>query len=960
MKFCKVEGSAQNFPFNFKKLFSLYPICFAGIKPRCWTNVNIRLRNLIQVIGVNFDPGEDDQLYYTLHLAPMSAPFYTSEKIRGGAIVSWREIEPRQIPSYVPLSASGFVIRVWSSNDGSQPLTSWGIIFKGLHFLGSKGEWNTQGFDTNSIIFRMPFGFFTSLSCLIFKSKIPERYFSFECIQHYELRRNSYTTKTLTELHRIQRSVLEELELARRLRIQIGSYGYSSESDYTTGPTPIHSNLSRLLPSLPKSIANFPLNVSNGPLSNRMLLRVQQGKCKLQLKEDIESKRLIVSLLRDEKARSEGRVFRLKNKTISLEESAGDLMARIHALGRERERLREVKALIQEKKQKLADSRTALNTRKKQLISELLLIYPMQLVEGSKRYSISEVQLPDAEDYGSESGGQVSVALGYTVHLVAMLSFFLGIPLRYPIRHFGSRSRIIDHITSQIPNKEREFPLYFRGREDVYSKYAVYLLNKNIAQLRWYCGLSTPNLRATLPNLFNVLTSRLTIPGWPPSPSESCEMAEELTEETHHQLFKNDISLSLDQGLDQISSTPKAIDARMQSWLRSSFSDLEGGAGGNAVPNEEIHHSRAQNRFLSGWKKKTYSESEDIDPRWLTNSLNLELDLDTRVSISPSPPLRVPMIVVNEAKDCLKVRKRRIGRVEQSNVFPNCDNMTSRQHQVSCLMPRHMLEPSSQTFTPSSSMNEIEKQIKENERRKSICDIGWGAGSATQQGSMLPSAQEPFLIPDLPVVDNYPTTDEDKLDDTIADVVRKLSFMEANLTMTPTTGEGDDLSVLPTVEEGIILDQIEITEDSDVNKNSDDVLHERIKRNKSSPGMEFEEQNASLSSQQQIKNTITVNSSNSGSVREASPGCNKGFDENCGGDEVVVAKCDIPTLLTEQTCDKDVNLLVNSNPVHDSEEDGDGDGRHDKDDPSSLWFRTEALLTSQSFNMVKRRISESN
>ena len=135
-------------------------------------------------------------------------------------------------------------------------------------------------------------------------------------------------------------------------------------------------------------------------------------------------------------------------------------------------------------------------------------------MEGSKKFSINEIQLPNAEDYGSESGGQISVALGYTAHLTAMLSFFLGIPLRYPIRHFGSLSRIVDHITVQIPDKEREFPLYFRNKEDVYSKYAVYLLNKNIAQLRWYCGLSTTELRATLPNLHNLLTARLTIPGY--------------------------------------------------------------------------------------------------------------------------------------------------------------------------------------------------------------------------------------------------------------------------------------------------------------------------------------------------------------------------------------------------------------------------------------------------------------
>lgn len=35
--------------------------------------------------------------------------------------------------------------------------------------------------------------------------------------------------------------------------------------------------------------------------------------------------------------------------------------------------------------------------------------------------------------------------------------------------------------------------------------YAVYLLNKNIAQLKWYCGLPTLDLRATLANLASLI-----------------------------------------------------------------------------------------------------------------------------------------------------------------------------------------------------------------------------------------------------------------------------------------------------------------------------------------------------------------------------------------------------------------------------------------------------------------------
>lgn len=38
--------------------------------------------------------------------------------------------------------------------------------------------------------------------------------------------------------------------------------------------------------------------------------------------------------------------------------------------------------------------------------------------------------------------------------------------------------------------------------------YAVYLLNKNIAQLRLLCGLHTSDLKATLPNLQGLLQGK--------------------------------------------------------------------------------------------------------------------------------------------------------------------------------------------------------------------------------------------------------------------------------------------------------------------------------------------------------------------------------------------------------------------------------------------------------------------
>lgn len=84
-------------------------------------------------------------------------------------------------------------------------------------------------------------------------------------------------------------------------------------------------------------------------------------------------------------------------------------------------------------------------------------------------------------------------------------------PLRYPIIHKGSRSTIKDNINDKLTEKEREFPLYPKGGEKLQFDYGVYLLNKNIAQLRYQHGLGTPDLRQTLPNLKNFMEHGLMV-----------------------------------------------------------------------------------------------------------------------------------------------------------------------------------------------------------------------------------------------------------------------------------------------------------------------------------------------------------------------------------------------------------------------------------------------------------------
>lgn len=58
--------------------------------------------------------------------------------------------------------------------------------------------------------------------------------------------------------------------------------------------------------------------------------------------------------------------------------------------------------------------------------------------------------------FTAKDDGSIAVALGYTAHLVSMISYFLQVPLRYPIIHKGSRSTIKDNINDKLTEKERE------------------------------------------------------------------------------------------------------------------------------------------------------------------------------------------------------------------------------------------------------------------------------------------------------------------------------------------------------------------------------------------------------------------------------------------------------------------------------------------------------------------------
>jgi len=143
--------------------------------------------------------------------------------------------------------------------------------------------------------------------------------------------------------------------------------------------------------------------------------------------------------------------------------------------------------------------------RQTRIILQLHTIYPVEQLSPSL-FTICSMELPSAEQRPTTSSldeESVATALGYTAHFVTMIAKYLNVPFRYPIRPLCSRSSIRDDIDPTLPDKDREYPLYSKGKEKLAFEQGVALLNKNIQQLVDACVKTgtTYDPNGTLPNL---------------------------------------------------------------------------------------------------------------------------------------------------------------------------------------------------------------------------------------------------------------------------------------------------------------------------------------------------------------------------------------------------------------------------------------------------------------------------
>ena len=242
----------------------------------------------------------------------------------------------------------------------------------------------------------------------------------------------------------------------------------------------------------------------------------------------MEFLRVRIGLLHKERDRRREKIANLKQHqmllTLQMEEKTSSQMHCYHNLSKEKAAFQTW--LDQFKIDQLTNDSwySVLKQERLGIINSLLDIFPMSDLDG-KRPTLRWILLPPSDEVREciRDETHINVVVGDVAQLVYSIARILDVPLRYQIRLMGSTSIIRDEIKvfqeheikKDASMANGEFPLYLKNSStSEWSKfeYGLYLLNKNLAQLRWQHGMLTSDLRPTLHNLYEIMTQGVDLP----------------------------------------------------------------------------------------------------------------------------------------------------------------------------------------------------------------------------------------------------------------------------------------------------------------------------------------------------------------------------------------------------------------------------------------------------------------
>lgn len=447
--------------------------------------------------------------YFTLHLSAFSKPFYTSSsvEIRNGK-ADWPEIncELCRESSHKFICIRIWQKSSSSSTTADSMLFLWGIYFSGLVLIPSTQSSQQRirneesiSFKENTLLFQLDGGLFTSHEQIIYQQSniIPssssssvkpieeaelncdkDKYSNsnnnlkplnnyengidpqqqeegasnamdilknYSKIRYVQLKfpkneiQQSYQVDRLIKMQEKQRVMCDRKKQSKNIADRICMKSAACLNlDLISTAKPIFYEPQKQ-PGMGRTLSRL---LARAPPKPEVLLKSHE------LRKKIEAARFRIKLLLQERDRCRQSNRQLEATRENLKDDNTETETRIwnslRTLNRENLRAYEEKLALQ--RETFMNIKLALLETRRNLLKDLDEIYEVKKCD--RYFTINGIHLPDAESYGEtqSSAIDISIALGYVAHCVLIISCILNVPIRNPIKHEGSRSRIMDSI----------------------------------------------------------------------------------------------------------------------------------------------------------------------------------------------------------------------------------------------------------------------------------------------------------------------------------------------------------------------------------------------------------------------------------------------------------------------------------------------------------------------------------
>jgi hypothetical protein len=400
--------------------------------------------------------------FFSLHGEGVDEPIYVSETVDRANNPSFRSFDLNLCGPYVSRKDE-LTLKIWTKTGDMSEfilLVELQVHLRSLQFLGKTLESFHQPLPANSILFHFPDGVYSNLTDLPPVETPLQAAGQRATADGTVVSSSSYDA--LMKLANLDECVQDALATREKLEAQISSI-------------------------------------------------LQQNERSLKVVSDASAAQEKLALTRQYVAMERKRV---RTAAKHKEELIASIRARKEAMEEGSSSQEKIRSHLPEAQERLISSEQLLDQNEedtkgqlRRIAEDLLTIYPIEPIPDKPLvFTIAGLALPNStfEDIDREV---VAAALGHTAHLVYLLSFYLSVPLPYPINANGSTSFIQDPISASLP--QRTYPLYPVSVQYRF-EYGVFLLNKDIEYILTKQGLRVLDIRHTLPNLkylLYVLTS---------------------------------------------------------------------------------------------------------------------------------------------------------------------------------------------------------------------------------------------------------------------------------------------------------------------------------------------------------------------------------------------------------------------------------------------------------------------